>query len=281
MMHILTAWLLAFSLCLSPVMSAKAQAAAAQPGTPASIATTADSPAGDACSGGPMLQPRYADAETTAVYSQRIQASERFGRFATTYLSARSGEFAPQMPALSVLEVPEFDAVGVYLPLSGPVGDYSFYAEWYEKASGKLIISASVLFSRDQAGNIIAEIERDEQPAARVTLAPDGDVLAGTIWVDGAEIAIAPTPYDSSGVIDFFGCTLDCLLDNGVPEFVVSLLVKICSFLCGIFTPVGSPCWLCYVLYIGVWLPKLLTCWVICAPQQVFLPLVARPGKVY
>lgn len=269
------ACLLILSLCFSPIFSVGAQASVPGPSAPRHVPTTTKATSGGPCIANGILRPQYVDEGTASLYRERLLASDHFGRFVA---GLSSTEFVLQLSAIQVVELEALHAIGVYVPIVSSVGAYSFYAEWYDAASDELLAAVSALFSFDQAGNIVAKIDQDEQPKARASMSTSGDLLGGFVKVDGVDVPLEASSYSPSGVIDFLGCIIDCMIKNGVPDFIVVLITKLCEQACKAFWSV--PCWACIALYIGIWLPVLIYCWGVCGPQEfVFLPLVASTGR--
>lgn len=257
-------------LGLSPLLSASAQEAWGQ--TQMSEQQPNSTQQSDDCVRGLGPQPIYPDAAKAAHFTTRLLDSEQFAIFQTKLLENYADEFSIQLPTLKVIELKEIGRVGVYVIISGGAGE-SFYAEWYDEQTDTLITALSSLFSLTPEKNISATIDADGYPLVRATLTMGGELLNGSVWVDGKLVPMDWPVQTTEAADNFFTCFLSCLPTCGVPDWLTSLIDSICGLICSVF---GFPCWWCIVIQIGIWLPCAIDCWGVCSPKTVYLPMVTK-----
>jgi len=107
---------------------------------------------------------------------------------------------------------------------------FSFYAARFNKKDGTLLETMAVIFNK--MDNLYeGAFIKDNNKVLHLTMQEDGTIVEGwSINPDGSKTDITNSQLASRG--SFWECFKQCLRDQGVPLYVISLIGSVCTFVC-------------------------------------------------
>jgi hypothetical protein len=199
-------------------------------------------------------------------YVQAVVSSADYERFRNALSQERGQTFTLQEQEAVALRVEsgEQQVVSVHVPIAGGAGD-SFYGAVLDADSAAVRNSLSGLFDRNAEGGVAAVVERDGTVLLDAVMAPEGNVLTGTLTTDGRTTELTGVAVSELSALvappvttDLLGCVNDCLVDAGINQLLIGVIEAACGVACGV--TVGAGCIACIAAVIGVASGTLLGC---------------------
>lgn len=193
-------------------------------------------------------------------YIRSALASPQYARGRTKLANSYAGVLTATESAAYAVAYPALNHVGVHIPLKGGAG-YSTFTAIFDSVSQQIDDTLAAFFTNDSGGDIVAHIERNERPVLDAVLTPAGAILSGSTYDASGKATPLPATTHTNAVShnsivanavrhDCICCLNNCLLAQGVAQWVVIAVTAVCTAVC--VGSLGLGCIICLGTITGI-----------------------------